>query len=186
MLRRALVVLAGFLLLAASSGTALAMGAGVEIGGTLAHNNSGLPPDQNSFALGVIIDNTFNVTLVDFTLWADLQTLQKVPILNTSGEQATSYIPADLGLRVGLALPVEPYVGLLIGGMFHSGPQPTTLTGKTAPDAIFTVGGDLGADVVVGPVRVGLELRGSSLTGQTEVFPDTWVWQLLASARFSF
>jgi hypothetical protein len=66
--------------------------------------------------------------------------------------------------------------------MFHSGSQPTLVL---APDAIFTIGGDLGADLVLGPVRVGLELRGSNLTN-TDVFQDTWVWQLLASARFSW
>jgi hypothetical protein len=158
------------------------MGVGVEVGGTDAHANNGKPGDQSSFALGLIIDNSFNVTLIDLTLWADVQTLQKIPILDPAVGNATSYIPVDLGLRVGLALPVEPYVGILIGGMFHSGSQPTVLL---APDAIFTIGGDLGADLVVGPVRLGLELRGANLTG-TDVFQDTWVWQLLASARFSF
>src|SRR5450432_4819436 len=108
-----LTISAGSLLLAASPGTARAMGIGVEVGGTVAHANNGQPPDQDSFALGLIIDNTFNVTLLDFTLWADVQTLQKIPILDPSVDNATSYIPVDLGLRVGLALPVEPYVGIL-------------------------------------------------------------------------
>jgi len=180
-LHHLLAISAGSLLIAATPSAALAMGVGVEVGGTVAHANSG-PSDQDSFALGVIIDNTFNVTLVDFTLWLDVQTLQKVPVLNVGGENATSYIPVDLGLRLGLALPIEPYVGVVIGGMFHSGDQPTT----RVPDAIFTVGGDLGADLVLGPIRLGLELRGVTLTGATEAFPDTWVWQLLASARFSF
>jgi hypothetical protein len=175
-----LAVLVGSLLLTSGAGTAQAMGIGVEVGGTDAHANNG-PSDQSSFALGLIIDNTFNVTLLDFTLWADVQTLQKVPLADPSVDNATSYIPVDLGLRLGLALPIEPYVGILIGGMFHSGSEPSV----PVPGAIFTVGGDLGADLVLGPLRVGLELRGAHLQN-TDAFPDTWVWQLLASARFSF
>src|SRR5450755_4289270 len=105
-LRHILAVSVGSVLVAASPGTARAMGIGVEIGGTDSHANNG-PGDQSSFALGLIIDNPFSVTLVDFTLWADVQTLQKVPLLDPSVNNATSYIPVDLGLRVGLALPVE-------------------------------------------------------------------------------
>jgi len=163
------------------------MGIGLEIGGTDAHANNG-PSDQSSFALGLIIDNTFSVTLIDFTLWADIQTPLKVPVdVGSLPGSATTYIPLDLGLRVGLALPVEPYVGLLIGGLFHSGSDPSgSDVGAVVPGSIFMRGGDLGADLVLGPVRVGLELRGEHLQDAAPAFADTWIWQLLASARLSF
>jgi hypothetical protein len=180
-LRNVLTAMVGALLFAASPGTARAMGIGVEIGGTDAHAANG-PGDQSSFALGLILENTFNFSLVDLTLWADVQTLQKVPLNDPSVGNATSYIPVDLGLRLGLALPIEPYIGVLIGGMFHSGSDPVV----PVPSSIFTLGGDLGADLVLGPIRAGLELRGAHLQGAPDAFPDTWVWQLLASARFSF
>src|SRR5450432_1890149 len=101
-LRNILAVLVGAFLFAATPSTARAMGIGIEIGGTDALTNNG-PGDQSSFALGLILDNTFNITLIDLTLWADVQTLQKVPLIDPSVGNATSYIPVDLGLRLGLA-----------------------------------------------------------------------------------
>jgi hypothetical protein len=179
-LRNVLAVLVGSLLVAATPGTARAMGVGVEIGGTDAHANNG-PSDQTSFALGLIMDNTFRAALIDFTLWADVQIPLKVPLADPSVGDATSYFPIDLGLRLGLALPIEPYIGILIGGLFHTGSGPAV----SVPGAIFTLGGDLGADLVLGPLRLGLELRGMNLQN-APAFPDTWVYQLLAAARISF
>jgi hypothetical protein len=169
------------------SSQAMAFGVGIEGGGTVSYAN-GLPNGSSSFAggaaLGIIVEEEFDLPLIFLDVWADGQ----VPTLRLqTGVNQATYLPFDLGLRVGLALAVlHPYVGLF-GQMAIPNDDGG---GPSLNSPLFGLGGDLGLDIALFIFRFGIEVRGvdmvSTIPSEGSVPNGAWELQGLASVRLSF
>jgi hypothetical protein len=152
------------LLMSASAG-AFELGMGLEVGGTGTHVGNGLGTSARGWggiSGGVILEQRFNVPGVLLEAWEDVQT--PLQIQTGSPERAAAYLLLDSGLRLGLAPgALQYYFGVFLQGLFlTSRPE----HGATLKDAALALGGDLGVDLAVFFVRVGLEARLSEiLTG---------------------
>ncbi len=155
-------------LLTSSSALAFDFGFGLEGAGTLTLSKN-LPSSaqmSTSAALGLILEERFNLVAIELTLWEDVQKPYTVNSATESGGavDTASYVPIDAGLRLGLGFsPFRPYVGVLVND--------NILTSSTASATgnWFGIGGDLGIDIAVIFLRFGLDLR--ALWSVTNVNP---------------
>ena len=187
-LRRFAVLASAALALAlAPRAFAFDFGVGVE-GAASATGVRGLPLGSSAagnLGVGLMLEQRFNLDVVELELWEDGQT--PVP-LQTGGDYAASYVPLDLGFRLGLGFsPLRPYVGVLVNDL-HLTQKPSN--GANINSDIFGAGGDLGCDLVLWLLRIGIEVRGyETLTSiaQGGAAPQGgFVLQGLLSARASF
>lgn len=172
----------------ASRAQAFDFGVGVE-GAATATGVRGLPITSSTagdLGLGLMLEERFDLEVVELDLWEDGQT--PVP-LQTGGAYAASYIPLDVGLRVGLGFSLlRPYVGVLVNDL-HLTQRPSDGAGVNSN--LLGAGGDIGCDLVILMLRIGVELRGfetltplASAPGAAP--PGGYVIQGLLSARASF
>jgi hypothetical protein len=196
MTKSRLVLLASMAsLLVSSSAFAFDFGVGVEGAGTLALSKglSGSAQLNTSFTPGLILEERFNLIVVELNLWEDIQYpgyTFNAATLASGGNDTATYLPIDAGLRLGLGFsPFRPYVGILVND--------NILTSNTASATgnWFGLGGDLGIDIAVIFLRFGLDLR--ALWSLTNVNPSVTdssytpaggalILQAILSARFSF
>jgi hypothetical protein len=184
-----LVITAALALLPAQ---AFAIGFGIEGGGTYTKTSGlGSPNDIWTLNGGIIIENSFPIAVLFLDLWADVQTpiqLQTGSVLQ-SGGAAPKYVPIDLGLRIGLNLGLlQPYIGVL--------GQAGILTDSAgAPDLnspLWGLGGDIGLDIAIAILRLGIELRGVQTLTAIASDPaggdegSAFEFEALASVRLSF
>jgi hypothetical protein len=143
-----------------SSPAALAWEVGVEAGaiGTSSQYTYGASTAGDA-TFGIILNQPFHLTpLLVLGPWEDFQT----PFLvQASGAQRTaSYWAVDVGLRFGFDLsPFLVYSGV-IGQLLILNSTPDC--GECHPvlnDTGWAIGGDLGLDLAISFLRVGLELR---------------------------
>jgi hypothetical protein len=147
--------------------SAFELGTGLELGGTATHvGNVGNGWDgargSGAFTGGVVVEQRFNVPGVLLESWEDLQT--PLWIQTGSPDQTAGYLPLDAGLRLGLAPgALQYYFGIVLQGLFLID---RPIQGAALKDAALGLGGELGIDLAVFFVRLGLEARLSEvLTG---------------------
>jgi hypothetical protein len=166
------------IVLAPASASAFQFGVGVEVGGSYTR----LVSSEGTFALGLTLEQRFELPVVDLTLWEDLEG----PIEFGNG---WTFGVVDLGLRAGLAGALfKPYVGFLVNDTFSDDKTAACLCGQAASN-VPGLGGDVGVDFAVVFLRLGLELRAYGtlsppVTGAR--VGDAVVWQGLFSARAVF
>ncbi|MHB1846511.1 MAG: hypothetical protein ACYCWW_16945 [Deltaproteobacteria bacterium] len=174
-------------LFATPAARAMDVGLGLE-GAATATGVRGLSPGDSAagnLGVGLQLEERYPLTLVELELWEDIQT----PIaLQTGGSYAAGYYPAELGLRLGLGIgPLRPYVGILVNDLILSD-RPSD--GPTPNPMIFGAGGELGADIVILFLRVGLDFRGfETLTNPVQGSAPPYggfAVQALLNARLSF
>jgi hypothetical protein len=173
-------------LLASSPALAFDFGVGLEGVGSASVTSSGAVTSGGG---GLIFEERFGIPLVDLTLWEDVQT----PLLiQRTGGDPSSYVPANLGFRVGLGAPfIKPYIGVLLNDSFltSAGTLSEETSGLNLHSNVPGVGGDIGADISVLIFRFGLEVRGYTTFSPIESSVTSFspfVLQGLISARFSF
>jgi hypothetical protein len=140
---------------------AVALGVGIEAGGTVTSTQNaapGNPSTAGDASLGVVLEHSFKLTpLLSLEPWIDFQT----PFLiYVSHDLPGSYWAFDAGLRIGFEIgPVTPYAGL-VGQLLALSTGPDC--GECHPPLVspaFGLGGDLGAEFAIKPFGFGLEIR---------------------------
>jgi hypothetical protein len=180
------------------SASAFELGVGLEFAGTGTHVGNGLEGSAKGWGGvggGVILEQRFDLPGVLLEAWEDVQT--PLQVQTGSADQTAGYLPFDAGFRLGLAPgALQYYFGIVLQGLFLTS-RPTQ--GAALKDAALALGGDLGLDLAVFFVRIGLEGRLTevltgltpSCTGSTQscTRPDPGgvvVFQGLLSLRASF
>lgn len=139
------------------SAPATAIGVGIEGGATYTQTiHMGSPNSAWTANGGVILDTLFPLSAVFLDLWADVQTPIELQTSASASYAVPSYVPIDLGLRVGLSLGLlRPYAGIL-------GQAAILIDGGGYPNFVNPVlglGADLGLDFAITILRLGVELR---------------------------
>jgi hypothetical protein len=119
------------------------------------------PDDGPQLATGVIgglvVEQSLRFDPFRLDLWGDLEFPVRVP---DSSVQNVPFLAIDLGVRGGLALgPFEPYVGVLGQTGFLVGPLGDAVYYPYLHPVLAGLGADLGLDMAVWVMRVGVELR---------------------------
>ncbi len=179
--------LLGLALGAPPAAAAMDLGVGLE-GAATATGVRGLGVTDSSagnLGVGLMVEERFDLTLAELELWEDVQT--PIP-LQTGGSFAAAYVPAELGLRIGLGVgPLRPFVGILVNDLVLNARPPD---GPAPSPMIFGAGGELGADIVILFLRIGLDFRGfetlsNPVQGSSAPYGGFGV-QALVNARVSF
>jgi hypothetical protein len=171
---------------------AFELGVGILFGGTYSWVSNNVETGSQSAGVGsfgILLEQRFDVPGV---LLEVLEDVQFIPLLVQTGspEHTAGYLPVDVGMRLGLARwALQPYVGVLAQGLFLTGDPGGTPKLK---QAAFGVGGELGLDLAVFFMRLGLEGRLTETvtdlapSGSTPDPGNVAVFQLLGSLRFAY
>jgi hypothetical protein len=131
-------------------------------------------PDAAKWGVGVIGEARVSQGVAQLAIWGEVQTDLDLPYylppldLGGGSYQVASYLPIEIGLRPSIRLGLfEPHLGFIW----------TILTG---PATIYGLGGNLGADVRLGPVLLGLDFRATGLIDSGQA---SSVFQGVVSAR---
>jgi len=140
-----------------ASSSALAWGAGVEVGGidAVSNNLRTGSTTAGSATFGVILEQPFHlIPLLILETWEDFQTPLNVQVGYAASAQ---YWAVDVGARLGLDLGLFiPYVGI-VGQLLilSSTPQGSPPLNST----VWGLGGDIGLDLSLVFIKIGAELR---------------------------
>ncbi len=173
---------------------ALGIGFGIEGGGSYTKTSGlGYLNDIWTPTGGIIVEDEFPISVLCLDLWADVQTpTQLQTAYQTSGTgnftPVLKYIPIDLGLRLGLNIGLlQPYIGVLgqVGFLTDSDGS------EDINSPLWGLGGDLGLDLAVAMLRLGIELRGvetltAIATDPAVSYGSAIEFEALASVRVSF
>ncbi len=200
MTRKAVLLAALPLFVLSAPALALDLGVGVEGGvagtfvntggsfiqGSLGSEHLASNSSAGGYALGLMAEERFDLVAVNLALWEDVL-FSGIPF-QTGGAATSTYMPVDVGLRLGLGSPLfQPYVGALVNDSF--------LTQKAAASndlnaSFFGAGGDLGCDFVIAFLRIGAEFRAwwtlTSIAKDGEAPPGGLALLGLLSARVVF
>ena len=147
---------------------------------------AGSNTDASSGTFGVILEQPFHlIPLLAFEFWEDFQT----PFyIQTGGTDAAKYWGIDAGARLGLDLGLLiPYAGI-VGQLLILNSTP--LTSPPLNGNAWALGGDIGLDLSLVILKIGLELRYLSTVSQlaqnSNVPSSAQELELLGSVRLSF
>jgi hypothetical protein len=185
----ALAVVCSLLLV---SSVADAFEAGVEVGGMDTSSNGATSATPSTSAgsatFGVILVQPFHlIPLLQISTWEDFQTPFNVQTGSTSTAQYWAVdVGARLGLDLGLLVPYAGIVGQLL--ILSSSPSDQSLN-STA----WGLGGDIGLDLSIVILKIGLELRyletlsPIATNTTTQSYPSSvGEFEVLGSVRLSF
>ncbi len=163
--RAALLLLGGSLFCAPVLARAAELGAGLEGGATATLLSSGsTTTNAGSGTAGLLLEQRTDAGPVEFTLWEDAQLAYRIDAgCSVYSCLHGSLVPVDAGLRLGWGQSrVHPYLGFLAG-------YDVLRQSSSLGQSFVAVGGDLGADVSLLFLRIGLEVR--VFTNATSVAP---------------